>query len=424
ISQWQNRRRLTLAHDKMKKRAASFEEEARERTNQLIQSERLAVVGQLTGGIAHDFNNLLTSILGICELQLATLPKDLEVTRDIRLIAQVGKRAANLVKKLLAFSRRQILEPQWVQPNEILNGMESMMQRLIGEQIEISMIKDRDLGTVLVDPVQLEQVILNLGVNARDAMPDGGKLIIETENVRLDRLYCHKKGFSIPPGEYVMLAFSDTGHGMPPETQSKIFEPFFTTKEKGQGTGLGLSTVYGIIKQSHGDLFVYSEPGKGTTFKIYLPREKTEADIEIQDFNQDSDRRPLATVLLVEDDDQVRQMTARLLEDRGYLVLQACDGKDALEISGNPDHRIDLLITDIIMPEMSGLELSRQFRREHPHIKILMVSGYTRAMVMQHYNLKCIPDFIQKPFTVDQIQDKVEEMLQKDVQVMPSAFVI
>jgi nitrogen-specific signal transduction histidine kinase len=401
---------LEAAHCKIKNHAKELEEKVQERTQRMLQSERLAVVGQLAGGVAHDFNNFLTAIMGISELLLHSLPDEDTHRQDIESIARVGKRAAGLVKQLLAFSRRQIMVPQTLELNKVILDLKKMLLRVIGEHIEIEMRCGSDLGYILADPVQIEQIILNLCVNARDAMPDGGKLIIETDHTNLDRLYIRQRDLSIPPGEYIMLAISDTGIGMTEEVKRKIFEPFFTTKEDGAGTGLGLSSVYGIVKQSNGDILVYSELNKGTTFRIYLPSIAAGGDVLKEDKAKKQLPRGKETILLVEDEDDVRNLTARMLEQQGYKVIQASEGREAIKISRKHKGHIDLLMTDVIMPHMNGKVLADQLLAERMNLKVLFLSGYTDNMIIHKGIIESHNTFLQKPYTMEALSHKIRNL--------------
>jgi two-component system cell cycle sensor histidine kinase/response regulator CckA len=377
---------------------------------QLRQSQKLEAVGQLAGGVAHDFNNLLTVITGYSDLSLRRLDKDDPLRSNLEQIKKAGERAASLTRQLLAFSRKQVLQPKVLQLNDIVADVDKMLRRLIGEDIDVLTVLEPGLGQIKADPGQIEQVLLNLAVNARDAMPQGGKLTIETANVYLDNQYV-RRHTAIQPGNYVMLAVSDTGCGIDVETQARMFEPFFTTKEQGKGTGLGLSTVYGIVKQSGGHLWVYSEVGKGTTFKIYLPRidEVTEGDAARDTLVELP--RGRETVLLTEDEKQVRQMIRMILEMSGYRVLEAADGDEALAIYKQYEGEIDLIMTDVVMPLMSGRELVQSLEILHPGIKVLYMSGYTDDAIVRHGLLDQEIVFLQKPFTPDVLLRKVREVL-------------
>ena len=417
-NQWNSRRRLQSAHQQIKERAGNLETEVQERTKRLLQSERLAVVGQLAGGVAHDFNNILSSILGITELLLQSIkPKD-PMREDVEMISRVGKKATRLIKQLLAFSRNQVLSPEKIDLNEVIFDVDKMLQYLIGE-IELKIIPNPEIGLIMADPVQIEQILLNLVVNARDAMPNSGQILIETGLVQLDQLYCNEKGLSIPPGEYVVLACSDTGTGMDETTRAKIFEPFFTTKEKGKGTGLGLSTVYGIVKQSRGDIFVYSEQGKGTTFKIFMPKLNTAEPEPPKPKLTQITVGGRETILLVEDDDDIRGATARLLEDQGYRVLQAKDGRQALTLSHEWEAPLDLLITDLIIPHLTGQELAERMMHERTDLKVLFVSGFTKNMVSEQLLLHPDTHFLQKPFSIENLNRKIRYLLDDIIDITP-----
>lgn len=378
-------------------------------TEQLRQAQKMEAVGQLAGGIAHDFNNLLTAITGYSELSLRRLGADDPHRRNLEEIKKAADRAASLTRQLLAFSRKQILEPKVVNLNSIVDSTEKMLRRLIGENIEVSSILEPELWLVKADPSQIEQILMNLVVNARDAMPDGGKLTIETANVELDQNYAGKH-VMVSPGPYVMLAVSDTGIGMDAETEAHIFEPFFTTKEIGKGTGLGLSTVYGIVKQSGGYVWVYSEVGQGTTFKVYLPREFEPESAFVKSESR-SIARGTETVLLVEDDDMVRNLAREVLESNGYRVLVASEATEALTLCENSRGEIKLVLTDVVMPQMGGKELAARLLQNSPDLKVLYMSGYTDNAIVHHGVLDESVSFLQKPFTPDALAKKVREVL-------------
>jgi two-component system cell cycle sensor histidine kinase/response regulator CckA len=377
---------------------------------QLRQSQKMEAIGRLAGGVAHDFNNLLTIIKGYSQLSLIELKEDSLLKKNIEHIHTATDRAANLVRQLLAFSRRQILEMKVLDLNAILATLDNMLRRVIGEDIELTTILAEDLGRVKSDPGWIEQAIMNLVVNSRDAMPSGGKLTIETGNADLDEAstYGH---VGVEPGRYVMLSVSDTGVGITPEVMERLFEPFFSTKEKDKGTGLGLSTVYGIVKQSDGDIWVYSEPGKGATFKIYLPRVDEPLEERREKVLGDELLRGSETILLVEDEENVRKLALRVLERQGYKVLSACDGDDALLICEQFKDPIHLMLTDVVMPRMSGHELAKRLKSLHPKMKVLYMSGYTDDTIVLHGVLVEGVNYIQKPFTVDALTKKVREVL-------------
>ena len=365
----------------------------------LIQAQKLESIGQLAGGIAHDFNNLMTTMIGYAQMGLTTLPEEYRERVYLEEILKAADRATNLIQQLLAFSRRQVVELQVIDLNSLLVNIDMMLQRLIGEDVELVILPSENLGAVKVDPTQIEQVVVNLAVNARDAMPEGGTLIVETSNIEFgeEELKNHP---DMAAGPYVMFAVSDTGHGMSEEVKAHLFEPFYTTKEKGKGTGLGLSTCYGIIAQNKGYIWVYSEIGSGTTFKIYLPS----LDVIPQGTERPSGTksnelpRGSETVLLVEDEEQVRELAARVLRQQGYTVLQASNGVEALSIaSRHADGEIDLLLTDVVMPLIGGRELSIKLRDIHPNVRVIYTSGYTDEAVIRHGMLKPGTDFVQKP---------------------------
>lgn len=376
---------------------------------QLIQAQKMEAVGRLAGGVAHDFNNLLTVILGYADMlreQWKNDPMAAEFTQEIR---RAGERATSLTNQLLAFSRRQVAQPRVVDLNESVRGIEKMLGRIIGEDVQLRTSLAPGLLRVKVDPSHMDQVVMNLAVNSRDAMPDGGVLTIETRNVELDKEYAGAH-LGITPGAYVMLALSDTGCGMDAETLARVFEPFFTTKEKGKGTGLGLSIVYGIVKQNGGDVLAYSEPGKGTAFKIYLPALTDAADLQVAE-PAVSDAPAVETILLVEDEEQVRNLTRTMLQRMGYKVLEA-DGAAAAEeiLRANPEE-IHLLLTDIVMPDTRGTELADRVRTLRPWIRVLFMSGYTEGGVLQQ-GISIATPYIQKPFTAATLRHKIREVLQ------------
>jgi signal transduction histidine kinase/CheY-like chemotaxis protein len=377
---------------------------------QLRQSQKLESVGRLAGGIAHDFNNMLTAINGYSELTLRRMKEDDPLRHNIEEIKKAGNRSAALTQQLLAFSRQQIHQPKLIKLNDLIDETSNMLQRLLGEDIQFVSSINPKLGFVLADSSQLSQIILNLTVNAMDAMPQGGKLTVETANVFLDQTYAQQHS-GVVPGAYVMLAVSDTGTGMDAETRRHIFEPFFTTKEVGQGTGLGLSTVYGIVKQNGGNIEVYSEEGVGTTFKIYLPRIAGQADVVDIENNDKELSTAAGTILLVEDEDIVRALTKQVLEECGYTVIEARNGVEALAICNSGDCKFDLLMTDVVMPQMGGRELANKLKEKLPDLQILFTSGYTDDAVVRHGVIEVGTNFIQKPFTPDSLAKKVREIL-------------
>jgi signal transduction histidine kinase len=388
----------------------SAEAELERSEEQLRQSQKMEAIGQLAGGVAHDFNNLLTAISGHSELCLKRLAPSDPLHRHIEGIKRSGDRAAALTRQLLAFSRKQILQPKIIDLNHIVVDMNKMLQRLIGEDVDLLMGLGADLGKVKADPNQIEQILLNLSINARDAMPKGGRLTIETSNVNLSEEFS-RGHIAVSPGQYVMLAVSDNGCGMDAETQAHIFEPFFTTKEVGKGTGLGLATVYGIVKQSEGTIWLYSEVGCGTTFKIYLPcveRPMKAVEVETDNFELLAGTE---TVLLVEDEEVVREMATEILRDSGYQVLEAKHGHEALTLGRQHAGIIHLMLTDVVMPQMSGRQLAEQLTPLRREMKVLYMSGYTDDAIVHHGVLEEGTAFIGKPFTPSALARKVRELL-------------
>jgi nitrogen-specific signal transduction histidine kinase/CheY-like chemotaxis protein len=384
--------------------------ERRQLEQQLRQAQKMEAIGNLAGGVAHDFNNIVTIITGYSDMLLSRIGPEGPMRRELEQIKKAGDRANSLTRQLLAFSRRQMLQPKVLDLNAVVTNLEPMLQRLIGENIELVIELKRELGQVKADPGQVEQVIMNLAINARDAMPQGGKLLLETDNAVLDEVDA-RRHLPMPPGSYVHLAVSDTGHGMDAATQSRIFEPFFTTKEQGKGTGLGLSTVYGIVKQSGGYIWVDSEPGQGTTFKIYLPRVVAPADSVPPDMHWSSLPQGMETVLLVEDEPEVRWLVRDMLRHLGYTVLEARHGIEAQVQSIQHPGPIHLLITDVVMPQMSGREIAERVTSEHPETKVLYMSGYTDDAVVRHGVQAAHMAFLQKPFTPEALALKVREVL-------------
>ena len=384
---------------------------------QFAQSQKMQAVGQLAGGIAHDFNNLLTAMIGFCDLLLLRHKPGDPSFGDIMQIKQNANRAANLVRQLLAFSRQQTLQPRLLDITDVLAELTHLLRRLIGENIELDMVHGRDLGPIRVDQGQLEQVLINLAVNARDAMPDGGKLTISTEATDTTRPI--RRGLDeMPPGRWITVSVSDTGIGIPKENQTRIFEPFFSTKEVGSGTGLGLSTVYGIVRQTGGFVFVDSAPGKGSTFSVHLPRHAGSlAEVVQSDAAAErvvTDLTGVGSILLVEDEDAVRSFSARALRNKGYTVWEANSGEAALQLFQEEAAQIDLLITDVIMPSMDGPALVRRLREVRSDLKIIFISGYTEDRFRRHLDVESGIHFLAKPFSLKQLASKVKEVMQEE----------
>jgi PAS domain S-box-containing protein len=382
----------------------------RQSEKQLWQSQKMEAVGRLAGGVAHDFNNLLTVIKGYTELMLEDLRPSDPMRTEMEEVQKAADRAAALTRQLLAFSRRQVLAPKVVNLNYLVEDMNKLLRRLLGEDIELCIRLDDNLGSAKADPGQIEQVIMNLAVNARDAMPKGGKLTLETANVELDQAYSREHAM-VQPGSYVMLAIADTGSGMDAETLSHVFEPFFTTKEQGKGTGLGLSTVYGIVKQSGGYIWPYSEPGMGTTFKIYFPRVDEMAERLQARAQAASGMGGTETILLVEDEEGVRGLTRQLLQRHGYTVLEAEHGQDALLLCERYSGPIHLLLSDVVLAQMSGRELVQRLTPLRPEMKVLYMSGYSDEAIVHHGVLAPGTAFLQKPFTTESLMRKLREVL-------------
>ncbi|MCF8077741.1 MAG: PAS domain S-box protein [Desulfobacterales bacterium] len=387
------------------------EEEHQKLQEQFQKAQKLEAVGRLTGGIAHDFNNILTTILGNAALMLSEISQEDALYEMIVEIKGAGEKASKLIRQLLAFSRKQVFQIETVNINEIVEEIHKMLSQVIGEDVELITDLASDLGLVAADVGQVEQVLMNLVVNARDALPEGGKLTIETANAELDEAYA-KGHIAVKPGSYVMLAVSDTGIGMSREVQDHIFEPFFTTKEKEKGTGLGLATVYGIVKQSNGNIWTYSEPGKGTTFKIYLPRIEEKPDVKSKHAKKKKESlHGSETILIVEDEEAVRKMALKVLEKYGYHVLSAANGEEALGLSQECEDTIHLLLTDVIMPVMTGKTLADQIQKRRPDAKVLYMSGYTDNAIIHHGILDKEIAFLEKPFTPEGLARKVREVL-------------
>ena len=409
---WEKRRKITgirsTLEDITERRRA--EEVLRKSEEQLRQWQKVEAIGRLAGGVAHDFNNLLMTIKGCSELLLGEIDERDPRREEVEEIRKAAERATSLTRQLLAFGRRQVLQPQVLNLNDIVENMNRMLSRLIGEDIQLLTVLGPDLWPVKVDPGQIEQVLMNLAVNGRDAMPRGGKLTIETANKELDEDYA-RRHVAVKPGAYVLLAVSDNGCGMDKETQSHLFEPFFTTKEQGKGTGLGLSTVYGIIKQSGGNIWVYSELGQGTSFKIYLPT----VEEEVETYKTAALFSPppggTETILLVEDEEAVRTMISKVLQSGGYTVLEAQHGVEALRVCKKHKGPIHLMVSDVVMPQMSGRELAGRLALRRPEMRVLYISGYPDNAIVHHGVLETGTAFLQKPFTLNALEYKVREVL-------------
>ncbi len=403
---------LAIAEDITKRNKEALEKEKLQA--QFHQAQKMESIGILAGGVAHDFNNILTTIIGTADLIMMDLDKDEDLYEDIFEIRKAGERAAALTRQLLAFSRREIINPEVLNLNFVITNLEKMLHRLIGEDIDLAVECEKELLQIKADPGQVEQIIMNLAVNARDAMPRGGKLTIETVNVNLDRQYFTDHAVEDDSGKFVMMAVTDNGIGMDKETRSRIFEPFFTTKEMGRGTGLGLSTVYGIVKQNRGHIWVYSEENKGTTFKIYFPAFEMNAGVEQADDDFEPGLTGTETILMAEDDDILREMVKKMMEKAGYRVITAVNGEDAMNSVRNFNDSIDLLITDIVMPGMNGRDLAEQMQKEIPGLKVLYMSGYTANVIAHHGILDKDLNFIQKPFNYEDMAYKIREVLDGD----------
>jgi len=383
--------------------------------NQLLQARKMEAVGRLAGGVAHDFNNLLTIIKGYVEMALQRCMDRPDLHGDIRRIENAAASAVNLVRQLLAFSRKQVLRPKILDLNAIVVNLDQLLRRLMNANIEMKTFVSKGVGAIKADPGQVEQVIMNLVVNARDALPGGGRILIETSNVDLDSSYTLDHAI-VRPGPYVLLAVTDTGVGMTADTVAHIFEPFYTTKESGRGTGLGLSTVYGIVKQSGGYIWVYSEPGKGTTFKVYLPRVQDSIPASpAPEMPPATAPKGRETILLVEDEPAVRELIQMVLSERGYKVLEALAPEDAERLASSSGAEIQLLLTDVVMPGMSGRDLAKRLTARHPHVRVLYMSGYTFNVIAQDGTLEEGISFLQKPFTPQVLTEKVREALDRSV---------
>ncbi len=381
--------------------------------HQLRQAQKMESIGRLAGGIAHDFNNVLSVIIGYSDLLLAIMPPDDPMREQIQIIYDAGNRAATLTRQLLAFSRKQVLEKKVISINTIINDFLKILGKMVGEDVVLTTYLARESCSVEADPGQIEQIIMNLVVNAKDSMPRGGEIIIETAEVQLDRHYVNKR-VEVRPGKYVLLAISDTGEGMDEDVLPKIFDPFFTTKERGKGTGLGLATVYGIVKQHNGYIYAYSEKGKGTTFKIYFPA--SNKNVEQQ---EDKDvTTPLApgneTVMIVDDSASIRQLIVEILRSLGYKCLQAESGKDAIDALNEYSGEVHLLLTDVVMPGMSGRDLARIIGKERPEMKVIFMSGYTENIIVHHGVLEQGINYIAKPITPSALTEKIRRVLHDD----------
>lgn len=382
---------------------------------QFRQAQKMEAVGRLSGGVAHDFNNLLGVIIGYGEILQENTPASSPLRTSVEEMLKAGQRAAALTRQLLAFSRQQVMDPRVLDLNSVVRDMEKMLKRLIGEDVQLKTNLGNRVGRIKADPGQIEQVIMNLVVNGRDAMPNGGDLEIATCNFHMDDSFVRRYPYPVLVGDYVLLTVSDTGIGMDATTRARVFEPFFTTKEKGKGTGLGLSTVYGVVKQSGGYIDVISEPGAGATFKIYLPKVEESLDVQTA-VELPTSLHGVETVLLVEDELSLRKLSRHLLELCGYSVLEAENGPDALRVSGDcPDRGIDLLLTDVVMPGMSGRTLADRLVQQRPEIRILYMSGYTGQTVGEHGVLAEGSFFLPKPFTREGLARKVREALDRTV---------
>lgn len=386
------------------------EEEKEKLAAQLRQSQKLESIGRLAGGVAHDFNNMLNVILGYSELIEEQLEPDNPILKEIREINRAGCRARDITRQLLAFSRKQIISPKLINANDCIQTSIKSLFHLIGEHIQLNFFPKQDLWKIKFDPSQLDQILINLSVNARDAMPKGGKLIIETDNATFDEDYC-RLNTETTPGHYVLISVSDTGSGISKDSVQKIFEPFYTTKGVGAGTGLGLATVYGIVKQNQGFIHVYSEPEQGANFKIYLPCSDEENIAEaVEDESQDCGKE---SILLVEDNDLVREMTEKMLESAGYNIVTATDVDDAIRISSDLNVSLDLMLSDVVMPKMHGTDLWEKIKKNRPEIKVLFMSGYTSNVIVHNGVLEDAFSFIQKPFTRNALIKSINEALDK-----------
>ena len=378
--------------------------------DRLLQAQKMEAVGRLAGGVAHDFNNMLTVIAGYNRMILDDLSPLDPLRGCAEEVLKAADRAAALTKQLFAFSRRQVMQPCVMNVNPTVAHTEKMLRRLIGEDVELVLALQGDVGNIKADPNHIEQAIVNLALNSRDAMPKGGRITVETANVHLDETYA-RTHMGVMPGDFVMVAVSDTGHGMDAETRRRLFEPFFTTKEKGKGTGLGLATVYGVVKQLGGDIWVYSEPGQGTTFKLYFPRVNETASLPPSG-PVETDRAPSTeTILVVEDEQAVRDLTVKMLRKLGHTVLAAADGVEAIEIAKSYSGSIALLLTDVVMPNMSGRQVADELVKLRPKLKVIYQSGYTDTTVVHHGVLEDGVEFLPKPFSREALAKKIRDVL-------------
>jgi len=399
--------RRTLAREREQRLEVEAEREGL--VLQLQQSQKMEAVGRLAGGVAHDFNNILTVINSFADIIHGEMEEGDIRRDDLGEIRKAGARAASLTRQLLAFSRRQVLQVEILDLNKVVANMEKMLHRLLGEDIELVTLPQLRLGRVKADPGQVDQVLLNLAVNARDAMPGGGKITVETRDVELDEAFAGTH-LDVDPGSYVQISVSDTGQGMDAATLGQAFEPFFTTKKRGQGTGLGLSTVYGIVKQSGGCIGIYSEPGHGTTVKIYLPREDRPMAVKPRRATSELPGG-FETILVVEDEEQVRKLVARVLTTAGYQVLSAACGEEARGLMERQAAMVDLVLTDMVMPGMNGRELARILCREYPEVRVLYMSGYTDRSVQELGDLEPGTHYLSKPFASRDLKQKVRQVL-------------
>ena len=388
--------------------------------NQLQQAQKMDAIGRLAGGVAHDFNNLLMVISSYAELMLDSLAPQHPLRRNVDEIQKASRRATDLTRQLLAFGRKQMQTLQLLDLNSMIEEINKMLPRLIGEDIELEFVPGNKLGRVKADPVQIEQVLMNLAANAREAMPEGGRLVIETASVRLDEAYIQAHSI-VPPGDYILLTVTDSGQGIAPEHLSHIFEPFYTTKKEGAGTGLGLATVYGIVKQNSGFIWVYTEPGLGTSFKIYLPRAKDATVVPQASPPVEGYSGGCETVLLAEDEPAVRQSTREFLTLNGYIVLEAKNGTDALAIAREYKGTIHLMVSDVVMPQMGGARLAAELAIERPEMKVLFVSGYAESTVQRHGAIDVTARFLQKSFSLRTLAHKIREILDPEVPALAAA---